>query len=395
MLDSTLEPLFPCSGRTLAEVIHSTARREYDEHRELILQSTAAIILKVFNVTEDEWDQIVKADAVFRRTTRGTGPTSNLQQSFKQVCNSALMPGSHGEERVEQKLNELFKHVNMLRNSEMAKFDSRVADTFMQIEKVSFLNSMSELIHYIYKELDENRRERNSISTRMSRIRKIAEYVLEPDSRTARELGEENLETPGDAYGWLLKVANEFIKHKESLSKFAASYEKPWQEHGQMVIERNEKDIRQLYSRNSLRNVHLIEKLMTSKIEDSLTDSVSEPNFMTFSDRTLHRLENMPRKKFDFSQAMTGELKTGGDRYEAVFTLPDFVGDDLPEFQITLLEFLHNEYSGLDLSISTHFTPSPTVVMSFPKMELQEFTEIYRAAMSVLLRELRKRKNSN
>lgn len=397
MSESTTERLLPCSGRTLAEVIHSTARREYDEQRDQILVTAAGVILDILKISEEEWDLVLKADAIFKRTIKLSSSTSNIHQSFKQVCNSALMPVSNWNERLEQKLDEFFRNISLIRNSELAQFDTRVADIFRNIESASLVMSRSELCETIYRALEDSRRDKSGISTRMSRIRKVAEYVLEPSSHEARELGEIEVKSPNDASVWLTDVANAFIAHKESASKFAASYEKPWQDHGHMVIERNEKDKRQLYSRNSLRNVHLIERLLTSKIEDSLTSGLDFNYNQTeeISDRTKFRLSNSPRKPADFSKSMTAELKTGGDRFEAHFTFPDFVATDLPEFQITLLEAMHKKFSGLDSSISTHFSPSPTIVLCLPKMDMKLFSGIYREATTVLAAELKKWKNSN
>ena len=394
MSENTTERLLPCSGRTLAEVIHSTARREYDEQRDLIMDRASAVILDILMVREEDWDLVLKADAIFKRTTKSADTSLNIHQSFKQVRNSALMPVSSWKERLDLKLDEFFKNISFIRNSELAQFDTRVADIFMNIEKSSHLMNESKLSEIIYQSLEHLRREKSAISTRMSRIRKVAEYVLEPDSRSARELGEMEIKTPNDASIWLTKVAESFIKHKESSSKFAASYERPWQDHGHMVIERNEKVTRQNYWRNSLRNVHLIEKMLASSLEEDRWNS-PDFTFNTVSERTNYRLNNQARKSDDISQSMMVEIKTGGDRFESYFSFPDFVAGDLPEFQITLLEFLHKKYPEIEMSISTHFSPRPTIMLSMSKVAIQDFTQIYRAASDVLVVELRKRNKSN
>lgn len=391
MSENTTERLLPCSGRTLAEAIHSTARREYDEQRDLILGHALAIVREILNITEDEWIQVLDADHLFGKTVRGSGVSSNLQQSFKQICNSALMPVSSAKERTEQKLQDFFKQINMIRNSEFAKFDTRVAEIFLNIEKASHTMTEAELSHVIYQELTDLRRDKSGISNRMSRIRKVAEFVLEPDSTAARKLGETNLQDKNDASDWLFDVSRTFVESKQSSNKFVSSYEKPWYDLGYKVIERNELDVRQLAWRNSLRNVHLIEKMLTSSDEGNSWPS-TDIFYNTLSDRTKYRLR-AERSRYDFeSEDVSMELKVSGKLYEAIFLLPPFASDFISELQIKLMEYVYKNHPDLELNVSASSRPSPTLRMSVTGLDIQRFGNLQLSVLKFVQNEVKKRR---
>ena len=391
MSEPVFKELLPCSGRTLAEVIHSTARREYDEQREIVTEQTAAGILLTFGLGFEEWEQILEADLLRRKTDR-TSNSITVRQSFKQLCNSVLMSGSGGQDRAEQKLEEFFSNVEQLQKSEFANFDTRIADIFNQLLKASHYGSTSELVERIHSNVDESRREKNAIATRMSRIRKVAEYVLEPDSSSARKLGEIHLQDKNDASNWLFDVSRAFIESKESLNRFVGSYEKPWYDLGHKVIERNELDTRQLYSRNSLRNVHLIERLLKTPIREDMKYMKLADESMDLSDRTKYRLRE-ERSRYDFeSEDVSMELKVSGKLYEAIFLLPPFASDFISELQIKLMEYVYKNHPDLELNVSASGRPSPTLRMSVTGLDIQRFGNLQLSVLKFVQSEVKKRR---
>ena len=391
MSEPVFKELLPCSGRTLAEVIHSTARREYDEQREIVTERTAASILMTFGLGFDEWEQILEADLLRRKTARSSKSIS-VRQSFKQLCNSVLMSGSGGQGRAEQKLEEFFSNVEQLQKSEFANFDTRIADIFNQILKASHFGSPSERVERIYSNVEESRRERNSIATRMSRIRKVAEYVLEPDSPSARKLGESHLQDRNDAMNWLLEVSSAFIESKQSLNRFVGSYEKPWYDLGGNVVERNQLDTRQLYSRNSLRNVHLIERLLETQSSEDMKYMKFDDESMDLSDRTKYRLR-AERSKYDFeTEDVSMELKVAGKQYEAIFLLPAFTSDFLSEIQIMLMEYVYKNHPDLELNVAASSRPKPTLSMSVTGLDIQRFGNLQLSVLKFVQSEVKRRR---
>lgn len=390
MSEPVFKELLPCSGRTLAEVIHSTARREYDEQREVVTEQTAAGILMTFGLGLEEWEQILEADLLRRKTDRASNSMS-VRQSFKQLCNSVLMSGSGGQDRAEQKLEEFFSNVEQLQKSEFANFDTRIADIFNQLLKATHYGTNSELVERIYSNVDESRREKNAIATRMSRIRKVAEYVLEPDSSAARKLGEIRLQDKNDASDWLFDVSKAFIESKQSLNKFVGSYEKPWYDLGHKVIERNELDTRQLYSRNSLRNVHLIERLLETPIREEMKYMKLADESFDLSDRTKYRLQ-AERSKNDFeTEDVAMELKVAGKQYEAIFTLPLFAAEFLSEIQIRLMEYIYKNHPEIELNVAANSRPKPTLTISVTGLDIQRFGNLQLSALKFLQNEVQKR----
>lgn len=374
------EALFPCYGRELAETISQSERAEYDVRRDDLLKGAEQVVLDIIRLDPKAFDQIYQFDQLVRRNLKTRlSSAGSIRASLKHTAMTAITAGSSGLERTEEKLGIFHSYLLSLLKTQYSSIDSQVIDylnnTYDYISQVG----LQQLSQRIYNELDELRREKTTITTKMSRIRRVAEMVTDPDSKIARELGDARLENRSDAHDWISRVANVFIELNPQLSKFGSSYEKYWYGQCQEVIERNQK----IRAKERPRNYHLIEKMLTSDFSSQFSD--------TSSFAYQQRVSDSSRNRPDFStQHVTMDLKVSGKTFEARFGLPTAAGNLIPTLQIEILQLLANEMQDTEINVATEFSAGPTIVISAPATDVRKFGNVQLSVLKLLQTEVEK-----
>jgi hypothetical protein len=376
--DST--PLFPCSGRELAETISFSERAEYDVRRDDLLQRAEQMILDLIQLDRMAFDQIYQFDHLVRKNLKTRISTAgSIRASLKHTAMTAITSGSSGLERTEEKLGIFHTYFLSLLKTQYSSIDSQVIDILNNTAQHISQIGLQQLSQTIYEELDYLRREKTSITTKMSRIRRVAEMVIEPDSKIARELGEARLENQSDAHDWINRVSNVFLDLNPQLSKFGSSYEKYWHGQCQEVIERNQK----IRAKERPRNYHLVEKMLTS----DFSNQFSETSSFAFQQRVTDSSRNRP----DFSSKnVTMDLKVSGKVFEAHFGLPASAASIMPNLQIAVLELLSREIQNPEINVSSSFSKGPTLIVSAPSTDVRKFGSLQLSIMKLLQQEIDK-----
>lgn len=373
-------PLFPCSGRELAETINASERAEYDIKRDDLLREAERVVLDSVQLDRMSFDQIYQFDQLVRKNSKSRlSSAGSIRASLKHTAMTAITAGSSGLERTEEKLGIFHTYLLSLLKTQYSSIDSQVIDNLNKTYDYISQVGLQELSHRIYEELDFFRREKTTITTKMSRIRRVAEMVIEPDSKISRELGEARLENKSDAHDWINRVANVFIELNPQLSKFGSSYEKYWYMQCQEVIERNQK----IPVKERPRNYHLVEKMLTSDFSSQFSDSSS------FA--VQQRVSDSSRFRPDFStQHITMDLKVSGKTFEARFGLPQSASSLIPQLQISVLQLLADEMSNPEISVSTEYLEDPILVISAPATDVRKFGSVQLSVLKLLQNEVEK-----
>jgi hypothetical protein len=373
----------PCSGLRLAAAISRHAELDYRAAKATLQERAEVEVAKALGFSPSFLAEISQ----FQRrnswsSSRMHNDVSNLQSSVRFIANSLLTPGRTGLDRTQQKvwqfLKDSYQVEFMLREADQNQLAQALSETISRFESNDAPETFA---NGIYLHLEELRREKTGLSTNVSRVRRISEWLLEQENDRYKNLGDKTLSDHSEAKKWLEEVFLAFISDNEKLEKFGASYKRAWELEGHKTLEgvsaEDEKSLDLLSFSQKPSSSLKRHQMNLLSLEDSIEMPLKREN----------RSQSGYRADFTSPAQVEMDLKAGSRGLEARFMLPDHVQFRTQELQIKVMSFVGSSFPHLDLSISATTSPRPSIVVAAHGAGSDVFGNVAFAVLAMLNKE--------
>ncbi|MEY4348567.1 MAG: hypothetical protein RIS43_986 [Actinomycetota bacterium] len=382
-MNESASTLLPCSGLRLAAAISRHAELDYRSAKAVLQDQAEAEVAKALGFSMSFLSEISQ----FQRrqnwsSNRMHNEVASLQSSVRFIANSLLTPGRTGFDRTQQKVWQFIKDAHqvefMLREADQSHLASVLAEA---IHKFESTDAPEAFANGLYLHLEELRREKTGLSTNVSRVRRISEWLLEQENAQFKSLGDRTLTNYSEAEKWLEEVFFAFISDNEKLEKFGASYRRAWDLEGRNTLEGVSSD-----NDKVLENLAYMRK-PTSSLKRHQMNLLSFEESMDMPLMREQRSQSGSRADFTSPAQVELDLKAGGRGLEARYTLPAHVQPRTQELQIKLMTFVGKEFPTEEVSITATTSPRAIITVAATSSNSERFGKVAFAVLQMLNKE--------
>lgn len=284
---------------------------------------------------------------------------ASLPTLVRQIANSLVTPGRMGMVRTTEKLWQFVSEARQAQQLLLHAGHRELGDQLSTfLSKFEDDQAVEAFATGLYMHVEELRRERTSLTTNVSRVRRISEWLMDQTQGKPFELGQMGIQDNDQANKWLIDVFDAYLKDNLKLEKFAASYRGAWMQEGLRTIEAKASD----FSYDMLLDQ---KRLITEKPQPTLRRHQMEQlqmfESMAFPGVRKEVAGVGTRADFVSSANVEMDLKAGQRGLEARFTLPDLSVQRTPELQIKVMQFVSKRFPEQEFSIYAVKAPRPGI----------------------------------
>ena len=384
---------FPCSGGRLAGIIGREAQKAYASSKQNLQDAAIERLCLMIGLRQEAFQEITKIERNARiRFDHSSLLHQRLEFKFQHFANALTTPGKTGKARSDEKFHELLQALNVfleIHSSELAA-DTKIVlqSTLVRLEGVHRETFLEDL----YFDFDFLRKDRTAFATRMSRIKKIVDWVIEPNSFQGSKAADEMLQDTQAAIDWIYKVAKNYAFENTSADTNSGPLNTQWIDFATEVTQKigtnnanldNETFAPRFNPRSNLEETFdAFYSTLANVNPHKTSDNFSSSDFFS----------NLKKEKSNTQDAIeiSLDLRVSGKKMEARFGLPKFSLNKLPKLQLKVLGEVHNVFGLQEFEVNGSRIGKPTIILTAnPSIGLAKFSEVQLHIIKMLENEIK------